>query len=91
MAPEGAYEVTSAPYVKMEDMVADGLLDTCLGSLVGAGRDVGQSQDPVEGSQGSGLVVQWGVLDSIPAYYSGVKAETGGWRWELKESSRGEI
>lgn len=76
-APEGACVVTFGPFDEAE--AADGLLDTFPIGRVEAGREEGQSQDPVEGSLrwGSGLVVQWGALGRTGAYHWGVKAEVG--------------
>lgn len=58
VAPEEASVVTFGPFEKMGDTAADLLRHTCLSSQVEAGREEGRSQDPVEGSLRSGLVVQ---------------------------------
>lgn len=97
-ASVGACVVTFGLLEEEGDKAEFGLLDTCPTGRAEAGREEGQSQDPVEGSLrwGSGLVVHWGVLGRTGAHHQGVKAEVGpsllgGWRWELKESIGGEI
>lgn len=70
VAPEGAYVATFDLFEKVGHTAADLLLDTCLSSLVEAGRVEGQIQDPVEGSlrQGTGLVLHWEVLGRTGAH-----------------------
>lgn len=98
VASVGACVVTFGLLEEERGKAESGPPDTCLAGRVEAGKEGGQSQDPVEGSLrwGSGLVVRWGELGRTGAHHRGVKAEVGpslleGWRWELKESIRGEM